>query len=180
MNESILFFAKDRLLGLFLYHSNMSSNHSIFVQHIHLRFKKKSNNEARDVQNFLPLVMLFRALLARQSQDNSLDHACAESLTGIPYPWNVRELFWYSSFLDCCEPTKRGKSQVYYNMSSLDEKMAISELEAVTFHKGHLTNGRRLAPVQQIQSGFSLIQIVPWKLYATCYVNRNWILSRDV
>ena len=27
-------------------------------------------------------------------------------------------------------------------MSSLDEKMAISELEAVTFHKGHLTNGR--------------------------------------
>ena len=38
-------------------------------------------------------------------------------------------------------------------MSELDEKMPISELKAVTFHKGLLTNGRRLAPVQQIQEG---------------------------
>ena len=45
-------------------------------------------------------------------------------------------------------------------MSSLDEKMPISELETITFYKGHLTNGRRLAPIQQIQSGFRSIQIV--------------------
>ena len=38
--------------------------------------------------------------------------------------------------------------------------MPISELEAITFYKGHLTNGRRLAPVQQIQSGFRSFQIL--------------------
>ena len=50
-------------------------------------------------------------------------------------------------------------------MSALDEKMPVSELKAVTFHKGQLTNGRRLAPVQQIQAGFKSFKIKYLKYY---------------